>query len=88
MNILVVSLAPYDIDDDPNLRVFAVQDNEKDTIKEMLDKHYDVDFDTFQFYDATETTDAGGSFTTVEPDDDPDYEEEIKYDWIFEVQEV
>lgn len=30
MHILVISLAPHDIDDDPNLRVFAVNDLEKD----------------------------------------------------------
>lgn len=83
MHILVISLAPHDIDDDPNLRVFAVNDLEKDTILSTIEQHYDIDVDTFHFYDATPSTDASGSFTTVEPDD-----EDIQFDWIFEVQDV
>lgn len=83
MKVIVISLAPYDIDDDPNLNAFAVKSTEKDDVFAALNDRYDIDADTFKFYDETAYSDAGGSFTTVEPDDDT-----IQYDWVFEVLDV
>ena len=98
MYALVITLAPYEIDDDPNLRGFILNNNDKDTVMSVLNAHYSgIDPDSVHFYDASPTTDATGSFTTVEMiDEDDEYDdeyddeddEEFRLNWLFEVQEA
>lgn len=90
MYALVITLAPYDIEDDPNLRGFILNTNDKDTVMSVINDHYiGVDPDSVQFYDASPTTDASGSFATVEMiEEDGEEVEDFRLDWIFEVQET
>lgn len=91
MYVLIITLAPYDVEDDPNLRGFILNDNDEQTITKVINDHYDgiVD-DKFHFYDAGPGFDASGVFTTVETDVDEDGEEYelFRFDWLFEVQEA
>lgn len=90
MYALVITLAPYEIEDDPNLRGFILNANDKDTVMGVINDYYiGVDPDSVRFYDASPTTDASGSFTTVEMiEEDGEEFEDFRLDWIFEVQET
>lgn len=90
MYVLVITLAPYDAEDDPNLRGFILNSNDKDTVMGVIDSHYSgVDHNSVRFYDASPSIDASGSFTTVDViEEDGEKVEEFRLDWIFEVQET
>lgn len=91
MYVLIITLAPYDVEDDPNLRGFILNDNDEQTVTKVINYHYDgIVTEKFHFYDATPSSYATGVFTTVETDVDEDGEEyELsRFDWLFEVQEA
>ena len=88
MYVLIITLAPYDVEDDPNLRGFILADNDEQTVAKVINDHYDgIADDSFHFYDHSPVNDATGVFTTVENLDDDEFEE-FSLDWIFEVQEA
>lgn len=90
MYALVITLAPYEIEDDPNLRGFILNANDKDTVMGVINSHYSgVDPDSVRFHDSSPAIDASGFFTTVEMiEEDGEEFEDFRLDWIFEVQET
>ena len=90
MYVLVITLAPYEIEDDPNLRGFILNANDKDTVMGVINSHYSgVDPDSVRFHDSSPAIDASGFFTTVEMiEEDGEEVEDFRLDWIFEVQET
>lgn len=90
MYVLVITLAPYEIEDDPNLRGFILNANDKDTVMGVINDHYSgVDPDSVRFHDSSPAIDASGFFTTVEMiEEDGEEVEDFRLDWIFEVQEA
>lgn len=90
MYALVITLAPYEIEDDPNLRGFILNANDKDTVMGVINSHYSgIDPNSVRFYDSSPAIDATGSFTTVEMiEEDGEEVENFRLDWIFEVQKA
>lgn len=90
MYALVITLAPYEIEDDPNLRGFILNANDEDTVMGVINDHYSgIDPNSVRFYDAAPSIDATGSFTTVEMiEEDGEEFEDFRLDWLFEVQET
>lgn len=79
MSILAVYLAPYDVEDDINLRLYQLPDDQnKDAIKELVNREFDeVNDETFRFW-----TD-GGQFLTGDDDEDA-----VTLTWIFEIRDL
>lgn len=88
MYVLIISLASYEVEEEPNLNSYILKNNDEQTVFDVLNAHYDVDKDSFHFYEAHPHFDASGVFSTVESDVDEDEEDPLRLDWVFEVQEA
>lgn len=88
MHVVTVCLSPEEMEDDPNLMSFAVEDTSKESIKEAICSRYDVDGDTFHYWEYSSSL-PNGSFETVESEDFEDFEDDVlRIAWVFEVFEV
>lgn len=94
MYILTVCLSPEEMDGDPGLLSFLIKDVSQESIRKALNC-YDIDDNSFHFYEYSYGL-PNGSFETVENlDDDLDdgFEDEdeenvLRLSWVFEVFEA
>ena len=86
MYVLIISLASYEVEEEPNLNSYILKNNDEQTVFDVLNAHYDMDKDSFHFYGSNPAFDASGVFSTV--DAEMDEEEPLRLDWVFEVQEA
>lgn len=81
MKLIAVYLHPEYRDDEISLSVYKVNDFNHSTIFNKIKSLYDLDENTFSYYEPTPAFDGNGVFTTVD-------EEENEFRWIFETQEI
>ena len=90
MYILTVCLSPEEMDDDPGLLSVLIKDVSQESIRKALNG-YDIDDDSFHFYEYSYGL-PNGSFETVENLDDgfedDDGENVLRLSWVFEVFEA
>ena len=90
MYILTVCLSPEEMDDDPGLFSFLIKDVSQESIRKALNC-YDIDDDSFHFYEYSYGL-PNGSFETVENLDDgleeEDEENVLRLSWVFEIFEA
>mgnify|MGYP006947040750 CR=1 FL=1 len=82
MKLIAVYLSPKEIDDDISLHVFQVEDFDTDIIrKELNSLLYEIDQDTFHYYEPGAASNGNGQFETVEDDG-------TRFLWLFETREL
>lgn len=83
MYILTVCLSPEEMDDDPSLFSVLIEDASQKSVKEAICNRYDVDEDSFHYYEYSSGL-PNGAFDTVESLDD-DEENVLRLSWVFDI---
>ena len=81
MYILTICLSPKEMEDYPELLSILIEDTSKETVEDAISNRYDIDKNSFHYYEYDSGT-PNGSFETV------GYEDEYRFSWVFEIFEV
>lgn len=80
MNLVAVYLRPEDIVDDVSLHIFQVESFDAGVVRASIERLYDVEKDSFHYYEPTATTLGNGVFDTVD-------DAGVELQWSFETVE-
>lgn len=66
MNLVAVYLHPEDVVDDVNLHIFQVESFDTEIVRASIERLYDVEKDSFHYYEPTVAALGNGVFDTVD----------------------
>lgn len=81
MKLIAIYRDPEDTYSEIDLDIIKVDDFNYDTVSDTIKNRYDVDNDTFHYYEPGIYFDGNGQYTTVD-------DEEIELRWLFETREI
>lgn len=81
MKLVAVYLRPEEIVDDVNLHIFQVESFDTEIVRASIEHLYDVEKDSFHYYEPTAAALGNGVFDTVD-------DAGVELQWSFETKEL